>query len=225
MIYVKRVVARPVASPAVRSRRGQVRRKFHNVPAYYHNRLFHQQCQDQAQRDACPVCTGLNYDREHWYVSTAEARYAQHCDLLCKAGELVDWERPKSIVLSTESCPKCNALSGAVCADPHGRAMAGFHGARIVTRIVPDFYVIPAVGFGRYVDVKAPPPKPRKDGTVRRATGVTETREFKRKVKLWRQKIPHELRVAYLRGDRWEERVLIEGNEATKYKISQERLA
>lgn len=111
--------------------------KFHNVKAFY---------------------KGESYD------SAGEAEYAARLDLRCASGEIVDWERPKPIVLL--DAPKARD--------------------RVTYR--PDFYVIPNVGFGYYVDYKG--------------SRITETAAWRIKVKLWKQneRLP-ELRVAYPTGE------------------------
>jgi hypothetical protein len=106
------------------------------------------------------------------FDSMGEAEYAAKLDMLVKAGEVVDWEQPKPVVLVDG--PK----------------------ARDRITMIPDFYVIPAVGNSFYVDYKG--------------SRVTETPAFKLKVKLWRRHVGHELRVVYADGT---EKVVATGNE------------
>lgn len=117
------------------------------------------------------------------YDSAGEAEYAQKLELMRVAGEIADWERPKPIILL--DAPKA--------------------GDRISYR--PDFYVIrnaptefaalKPMPTGYYVDYKG--------------SRATETPLWRVKVKLWRQKIPHELRVVYPDGS---EKIVATGNEA-----------
>lgn len=137
------------------------RAKFHNVKAVYR---------------------GMRFD------STGEAEYAAHLDLRVKAGELVDWEQPKPIVLL--NAPK----------------------ARDRVTYKPDFFVIPREGYAFYVDYKG--------------SGITETQAWRIKVKLWKQHVPFELRVAkpvkVKKGElpQFEERVVATGNEALQEKLA-----
>lgn len=61
----------------------------------------------------------------------------------------------------------------------------------------PDFHVIPREGWSYYVDYKG--------------SRITETAAWKLKVKLWRQNVPFELRVAYPGG---EEKVVCTGDDS-----------
>jgi uncharacterized protein DUF1064 len=67
----------------------------------------------------------------------------------------------------------------------------------------PDFYVIPKAGMSYYVDYKG--------------SAMTETASWRIKVKLWKQKIPFELRVAYPNG---EEKVVCTGDEAIAARLA-----
>lgn len=72
--------------------------------------------------------------------------------------------------------------------------------ARITMKV--DFWVLPATSeFGHFVEYKG--------------SAATETPVFKLKVRLWKQNVPHELRVAYKTG---EERVIATGNECFAYR-------
>lgn len=106
------------------------------------------------------------------YDSKGEALHAWKLDQMLASGEIIYWERPKPIVLVDA---------------PRARERITF---------TPDFYVIPAdrpgnlssesYTYSYYVDYKG--------------STQTETAAWKLKVKLWRQRVPFELRVVYPDG-------------------------
>src|SRR6266511_1010249 len=131
--------------------------------------------QERFERRARLIAAGIIPGREGKYHNTrgtyrgmtfdslGEAEYAAKLDVLVTAGELVDWEQPKPVVLV--DAPK----------------------ARERITYKPDFWVCPADStYSYYVDYKG--------------SRITETAVWKLKVKLWRQHVPHELRVAYADG-------------------------
>ena len=129
------------------------------------------------------------------YDSLGEAEYAAKLDMLRKTGAIVDWERPKPVVVD-DRCLTCGAVPGEPCRSPKtGKPMATYHQPRMV--YTPDFYVVaaelsPGLGVlspsphGYYVDYKG--------------SRITETPLWRRKVIQWRKNVPHELRVAYPDG-------------------------
>lgn len=106
------------------------------------------------------------------YDSLGEAEHAWMLDQKIATGEIVYWERPKPIVLV--DAPR----------------------ARDRVTIKPDFWVIPAdrpgnrssesYTYSYYEDYKG--------------STTTETVAWKLKVRLWRQRVPFELRVVYPDG-------------------------
>lgn len=104
------------------------------------------------------------------YDSAGEAEYAWKLDQRLKAGEIVHWERPSAFLLL--DAPK----------------------ARDRITYKPDFWIIPAPAgdsprdytWSYYVDFKG--------------SHITETTAWRMKVKLWKQTVPFELRVAYPDG-------------------------
>ena len=196
MIYVStgpRVRPGPVRGTT--GRRFGRRNKYHALPTFYYRGTLHPLC-DEPVRKGCAICASRGpATREYWYDSKGEAEYAAKLDEREKNGEIFDWERGKPIVLL--DAPK----------------------ARERITYTPDFWIWPTEHDSYHVDFKSAP-RVTRDG--KRKGGITETRDFKLKVKLWRQNIASELRVAYSDGS---EVVLVDGKEAMHEKVQNTRYA
>jgi hypothetical protein len=124
------------------------------------------------------------------YDSLGEAEYAAKLDMLVKAGEIVDWERPARMAID-DRCLTCGATAKLRCRTKTGSELLGFHRPRMTYK--PDFYVIPNEGYSYFVDFK---------GRILRGWNRTVTQ--------WRKNIPFELRVAFKDGT---EKVVATGND------------
>lgn len=80
------------------------RAKFASSWTYYrHLQQFHTTGRDcpVANPTICPVCSDaiVKADRAHWYQSRTEALFAQRLDTQQAAGDILRWERGRSVVV------------------------------------------------------------------------------------------------------------------------------